>query len=178
MRLSVPIHRLKREARLMSRDRGIPLHLALDRIAQREGFRAWSLLVARLGGQGGTMLSRLDPGQLVLLGARPGQGKTVMGLELAIAAVRAGRRGAFFTLEWTAARVAADEARDPGTAFMGDKGLAADRAAVRAVLCTPLLAYRWPDWTPLEPVGEAWVPKSPPEPVCIGPVAPKPDTAQ
>jgi replicative DNA helicase len=38
---------------------------------------------------------------MVLLGARPGQGKTLMGLELAVEAMKAGRRGSFFTLEYT-----------------------------------------------------------------------------
>ena len=47
MRLSSPIYRLKRKARLMSREENIPLHQALDRIAAEEGFRGWSLLAAR-----------------------------------------------------------------------------------------------------------------------------------
>jgi replicative DNA helicase len=46
---------------------------------------------------------RLEPGDLVLLGAHPGHGKTLLGLDLAIAAAKSGRNGWFFTLEWTAA---------------------------------------------------------------------------
>jgi replicative DNA helicase len=45
------------------------------------------------------MLARLAPGDLVLLGARPGQGKTLLGLELAVEAARIGRPAFFFTLE-------------------------------------------------------------------------------
>jgi len=46
MNLSVPIYRLKREARLLAREQHLPLHAALDRLARREGFAAWSLLAA------------------------------------------------------------------------------------------------------------------------------------
>jgi replicative DNA helicase len=101
MRLSAPIFRLKRQARLLGRDAGIPLHAALDRIAKREGFRNWSHLAASvpLHRPGSKILSRLTPGDLVLLGARPGHGKTILGLELAVEAARTGRHGFFFTLD-------------------------------------------------------------------------------
>ena len=42
MKLSAPVYRLKREARLLSRRGNIPLHKTLDRIAATEGFRSWS----------------------------------------------------------------------------------------------------------------------------------------
>ncbi|WP_295813819.1 DNA helicase, partial [uncultured Nitratireductor sp.] len=41
------------------------------------------------------------PGDCLVLGARPGQGKTRLALELVVEALRNGRRGAFFTLEYT-----------------------------------------------------------------------------
>jgi replicative DNA helicase len=47
------------------------------------------------------VLSQLVDGDLVLLGARPGHGKTLLGLEPLHHASRAGRRAAFFTLEYT-----------------------------------------------------------------------------
>ena len=47
MKLSAPIYQLKRRAKLLSRTDTIPLHQALDRIAQEEGFTAWSLLASR-----------------------------------------------------------------------------------------------------------------------------------
>ncbi|WP_342619290.1 DNA helicase [Rhodoferax sp. GW822-FHT02A01] len=105
MKLSAPVYRLKRLAKELSKEKNIPLHAALDRVAQEEGFASWSLLAAQLATERPTdkLLSRLEPGDLVLLGARPGQGKTLLGLDLAIAAAKSGRSGWFFTLEWTAA---------------------------------------------------------------------------
>ena len=47
MHLSQPIYQLKRRAKLLAREAGIPLHAAQDRIAQTEGFASWSLLSAR-----------------------------------------------------------------------------------------------------------------------------------
>ena len=47
------------------------------------------------------LFARLAPGDLVLMGARPGHGKTLMGLELAVQAMKSGSRGVFFTLEYT-----------------------------------------------------------------------------
>lgn len=107
MRLSAPVPHLKRQARLLSRKEGIPLHHALDRIAAAEGFASWSLLAARHAPQAGAgngaaaAFTRLVPGDLLLLAARPGQGKTLMGLRLAVEAMKAGRAGAFFSLEYT-----------------------------------------------------------------------------
>lgn len=104
MKLSAPVHRLKRKAKELAREDGIPLHLALDRVAIGEGFGAWSLLAAKsaetLSAEG--ILARLEPGDLLLIGARPGHGKTLLSLQLAIAARRAGHRAVFFTLEYTA----------------------------------------------------------------------------
>jgi replicative DNA helicase len=101
MKLSAPIFRLKRQAKLLARESGIPLHAALDQAARKEGFHAWSHLAAATSGHrpAREMLAQFGPGDLVLLGARPGQGKTLMGLDLAIAAVQTGRPAFFFTLE-------------------------------------------------------------------------------
>ena len=43
--------------------------------------------------------ARLRHGNVVLLGAGPGQGKTLMGLELTVQAMSEDRQGAFFSLE-------------------------------------------------------------------------------
>ncbi len=103
MRLSAPIYHLKRQAKRLSREAGIPLHAALDRIAATEGFSAWSMLAAQAAAL--TPASRLfpqfQPGDLVLVGARPGQGKTLMSLELAVEVMKSGHRAAFFSLEYT-----------------------------------------------------------------------------
>ncbi|MEI5663443.1 DNA helicase [Bosea sp. CCNWLW174] len=104
MKLSAPIYRLKRKAKELARKDDIPLHLALDRVAIGEGFGAWSLLAARsaesLSAEG--LLAWLEPGDLLLIGARPGHGKTLLSLQLAVEAMKAGRRAVFFTLEYTA----------------------------------------------------------------------------
>jgi replicative DNA helicase len=38
---------------------------------------------------------------MMLIGARPGQGKTILALEIALEAVKFGKRATFFTLEYT-----------------------------------------------------------------------------
>lgn len=103
MKLSAPVYHLKRKAKLLSREENIPLHEALDRIALREGYSGWSLLAAKhaASGPAGKLFARLQPGDLLLVGARPGQGKTLMSLELAMEAVKSGNRAVFFTLEYT-----------------------------------------------------------------------------
>jgi replicative DNA helicase len=103
MKLSAPIYHLKRKAKLLSREENIPLHEALDCIAEQEGFIGWSLLATKLAvtAPAGKLFGRLAPGDLVLVGARPGQGKTLMSLELAVEAMKSGNRGMFFTLEYT-----------------------------------------------------------------------------
>lgn len=102
MKLSAPIYRLKRQAKVLSRAEGVPLHEALDRIAAKEGFTRWSLLVAHMSAAAPAraLLARLDPGDLVLLGARPGHGKTQLSLELTVGAMKSGHQGVFFTLEY------------------------------------------------------------------------------
>jgi len=105
MSLSAPVFQLKRQAKQLSRELGIPLHAALDRIARKEGFSSWSLLAAQIPQvsserPASALIDQLRPGDLVLLGARPGHGKTMMGLELIAEAIKAGRRGVFFTLEF------------------------------------------------------------------------------
>jgi replicative DNA helicase len=86
----------------LSRERNIPLHQALDDIAVGEGFPGWSLLAQTISkiSVAQRLYSSLDNGDLVLIGARPGQGKTLMSLELAIEAMKAGHRSFFFSLEY------------------------------------------------------------------------------
>lgn len=103
MKLSAPIYQLKRKARLLSREENMPLHGALNRIAMQEGFGAWSLLAAKAFATttAGKLFPRLTPGDIILVAARPGQGKTLMSLELAVEAMKSGNRSVFFTLEYT-----------------------------------------------------------------------------
>lgn len=101
MKLSAPVYHLKRKAKRLSREKGIPLHDAQDRIAAGEGFARWSLLAAKSTATltPRDLFARLKPGDLVLIGARPGHGKTLLSLQLTVEAMKAGGRGAFFSLE-------------------------------------------------------------------------------
>ena len=104
MKLSVPVYSLKRLAKNLSREKRIPLHAALNRVAQEEGFQSWGLLTARVSAShpADELFSQLVPGDMVLLAARPGHGKTLMGLALALQSAQSGRCGWFFSLEWNA----------------------------------------------------------------------------
>ena len=101
--MTAPIHQLKRQARLLSRREKMPLHKALATIAARHGFASWSLLAAKAAetAPAGRLFAQLSGGDLVLVGARPGHGKTLMSLELAVEAMKSGHRCVFFSLEYT-----------------------------------------------------------------------------
>jgi replicative DNA helicase len=103
MKLSNPIFRLKREARLRARSKAISLHQSLDEIARQEGFRSWNHLASgyQPANPAAQLLSNLDLGDLLVLAARPRQGKTVLGLEILAEAAEAGRRAVFFSTECT-----------------------------------------------------------------------------
>ena len=102
MKLSAPIYQLKQRAKSMAREERIPLHKALDRIARMEGFATWSLLSAKaVNTLRNGLLNRLQDGDLVLLAARPGQGKTIVGLQTLIDARSADRPAILFTLDLT-----------------------------------------------------------------------------
>src|SRR3569832_2323556 len=103
MKLSAPLYHLKRKAKRLSRTEGIPLYEALDRIAATEGFSAWSMLAAKAAAAtpADRLFATFRPGDLVLVGARPGHGKTLMSLRLAVQAMKSGRRSAIFSLEYT-----------------------------------------------------------------------------
>ena len=108
MKFSVPIFILKQQAKALSRREKLPLHQTLNQIAKREGFGSWDLLAQSWGAQepAASLASRLQPGELVLMAARPGQGKTLLSLALAIEWMKRGNRVALFTLEATRADVA------------------------------------------------------------------------
>ena len=103
MRLSVPIYQLKRQAKQQSRQVGVPLNEALNRVANKEGFESWSLLALHHAKRNpaAKILDALRAGDLVLLGARPGHGKTLMGLDLIVEATKSDRHAAFYSLECT-----------------------------------------------------------------------------
>ena len=103
MKLSAPIYHLKRQAKTLSRQENIPLLAALDRISIREGFTSWSLLAAKHSEAppASHLYAQLKPGDLVLVAARPGHGKTLMSIEVAVAAMKSGHKSVFFSLEYT-----------------------------------------------------------------------------
>lgn len=109
MKLSAPIFILKQQAKALSQRDKLRLHVALDRIAAREGFKAWSQLASawQHADPCRAVYRQLRPGELLLLGSRPGQGKTLFSLGLAMEAMARGQRAFFFTLEFTAAQVEA-----------------------------------------------------------------------
>lgn len=101
-KLSAPIYSLKQQAKVISRTEGIRLHQALDQVANKEGYSRWSLLIAQNSGSSvKSILSSMSLGELMLIGARPGHGKTSLSLKLVVEAMKSGDRGIFFTLEYT-----------------------------------------------------------------------------
>lgn len=108
--LSTPIFRLKKRAHQLARGEGIPLHRALDQVAQHEGFRSWSLLANRCNTDPLhiQVLNQLRPGYTLLVGARPRQGKTKLGLELVASAALAGGPVAVFSLDYTEDQIRAE----------------------------------------------------------------------
>lgn len=103
MPISAPIYALKHKAKRHAKQAGLRLHQALDKVAAQEGFQSWSHLAAgaQPNAQAAHALSQFDAGDMVLLAARPKQGKTLLGLEMAARAPLLERSGFFFTLEAT-----------------------------------------------------------------------------
>ncbi|UXM95037.1 DNA helicase [Bartonella sp. HY329] len=96
-----PLHQLKRQAKQLVRLDKITHVKALDFIARENGYKSWSLLLRdrennRLSG----LFNKFKTGDLILLGARPGQGKTLLSLKIAKEAITFGHKGVFFTLEY------------------------------------------------------------------------------
>lgn len=107
MRLSSPIYTLKRQAKLLARDSEIKLHQALNQLAIKEGFRDWSHLATSYSkaSPAKDIMSQLTSGDTVLIGARPGHGKTLLGLELVALAEKNNRTGYVFSLDYNDADV-------------------------------------------------------------------------
>lgn len=107
MRLSSPIYFLKRQAKLLARNNKIKLHEALNQMAVAEGFESWSHLAAKISktAPAQAILEKVVAGDLVVIGARPGHGKTLLGLELLISAAKSDRMGFFFTLDYNETEV-------------------------------------------------------------------------
>ena len=109
MKLSAPVHELKSRAKEIKSSRKITMIEALDQVARSEGFSSWSLLQSRVNESQPRsrkdVLGYLNPGDLMLIGARPGLGKTRFALEILAQALGEGRRGYFFSLEYSASEM-------------------------------------------------------------------------
>ncbi|UYO01119.1 MAG: DNA helicase [Devosia sp.] len=131
MTLSAPIHRLKRAAREQARARSIPLHAALDAVAATQGYASWSLLSAHnpatMAGPE-SLYASLLPGDMALVAARPRQGKTILAIQLALAAIASGKAGHIFSLDYTPADIAAHLAAMSGPLALHAGSLAIDCA--------------------------------------------------
>lgn len=102
MKLSVPIFKLKRQAKILSREKNIPLHMALNMVARIQGFKAWDYLSAFEAKQNHTrqISKQLNDCDLMLLAARPGHGKTILAIQLLLTAINSGKQGFFFSLDY------------------------------------------------------------------------------
>ena len=107
MPLSTSIAALKRRAKALARSTGLPLHTALDTIAREEGYQRWSHLTAAHSAASPVvqMLEQLVPGEMVLVAARPGHGKTLLCLSLAAEARLRGDDSHVFTLDYTEEKI-------------------------------------------------------------------------
>ena len=106
MKLSAPIHVLKSQAKLLKKDLGISSVQSLNQIARREGYNSWSLLKSKekdiYPDSYYDLLDFFNNGDLILIGARPGQGKTSFSIGLFVKAVHKGRAPNYiFTLSET-----------------------------------------------------------------------------
>ena len=82
MKLSAPIHVLRSRAKNLKQERNLTLVAAQNEIAQQEGFASWSLLMSRrddlLPNNLQELRQYLNSGDMVLVGARPKLGKTML----------------------------------------------------------------------------------------------------
>ena len=105
MKLSAPVHKLKSRAKALKSSESISLIQALNKVALEEGYSSWSLLQSKTKAYLPTcteeILAYLNPGDLMLLGARPGLGKTTLAIDLMIQAAEEGRDAYLFSLEFT-----------------------------------------------------------------------------
>jgi replicative DNA helicase len=92
---------------MLARGNDMKLNEALNRIATKEGFKDWGHLASNYAKvtPAKDIMKQLRSGDMVLIGARPGHGKTLLGLELAALAEQIDRTGYFFTLDYNEADV-------------------------------------------------------------------------
>lgn len=106
MKLSAPIHVLKSNAKALKKSESISMSEALNKIANQEGFNSWSLLQSKSTAvfpkTYDEILDFCNGGDLVLVGARPGYGKTSFTIGLFVKAIQQMRtKSYYFTLSET-----------------------------------------------------------------------------
>lgn len=77
MELSAPIHVLKKQAKELKKAKSMTMVEALNHVATQEGYASWSLLQSKLDdilpNAYSEILNYFKPGDLVIVGARPGK---------------------------------------------------------------------------------------------------------
>ena len=100
MKLSAPIFVLKKQAKELKKEKSITMVEALNVIAVREGYNSWSLLQSKtdelLPNSYSEVFDYLNPGDLVLVGARPGMRKTTFCIGLFVKAIQKNIAQKFF----------------------------------------------------------------------------------
>ena len=101
--LTAPIHVLKSQAKKIKKEEGISQVEALNKVALREGYSSWSLLMHEFEREKSprdidSLLSSFHRGDLILLGARPGIGKTHLATFLFVKFLTFEKKSFFMTL--------------------------------------------------------------------------------
>lgn len=100
MKLSAPIHVLKSKAKKIKKEKKLTMTEALNSTAREEGYDSWSLLMAKapksLPSTYGDLLGYMNPGDLALVGARPGMCKTSFTIGLFVKAIQERRKKSFY----------------------------------------------------------------------------------
>lgn len=100
MKLSAPIHVLKSKAKKLKLEHSITMVEALNEVAKSEGLASWSLLQAKsediFPGSFKEVLPFFNPGDMILVGARPGMGKTSFAIGLFVEAINQNKPKHFF----------------------------------------------------------------------------------
>jgi len=104
MKLSSPIYLLKSQAKALKKAKNIPMAEALNLIAQKEGIASWSLLCSKNSLVFPQTYSEirqfLNNGDLVIVAARPGHGKTSFTAGLFIQVIHEEKaKNYYFTLD-------------------------------------------------------------------------------
>jgi len=105
MKLSAPLHLLKSRAKAIKKNSSLTMVEALDHIAKKEGYLSWSSLQTQqkhvLPKTKQEVFAYLNPGDLMLIGARPGLRKTQFALDILVQALVEDRYCYFFSFEYT-----------------------------------------------------------------------------